>query len=100
LSKVQPLTRRECALYNMGAFEMLVSHTHDEMSKDIIFSLIIKFLRAYMPEYDKDDISKFIGLALDEKTRGTASKIFDMEMKEMMKKYGRDGRGGDRHGYK
>jgi len=94
LSRVQPLTRRECALYNMGAFEMLLTQSQDEMSKDIIYSIIIKFLRAYMPEYDKSDISKFIGLALDEKTRGTASKIFDMEMKETQRRFG------GRHGYK
>ena len=92
MNRVKELTRRECALYNMGAFEMLLTHTGDDMSKDMIYKIIIKFLRAYMPEYDKNDIQHFIGLALDEKTRGTASKIFDIEMKEYTKRFG--------HGYK
>jgi len=84
--EVKPLTRRECALYNMGAYEMLMSKTKGKSEKamNYMFSMIIEFLHAYLPDYSNKDIKNLMHLCMEEKDNGTARKLFNKHHERVM----------------
>ncbi len=85
MSKVEALTRRECALYQLGAYEMiLATNKQTDISSEIMVGLIMEFMQAYMPEYSIEDIKTLVRLCYKEKESGTARKLFDKRNKEFL----------------
>jgi len=84
-TKVNQLTRRECALYQLGAYEMiLASNKQTEASASHMVSLIMEFMQAYLPDYSVDNIKTLVRLCYDEKESGTARKLFDKRSKQFI----------------
>ena len=82
--KVDDLTRRESALYTLGAYEMLmIDHKGNDDALSYYMSAIIQFMKAYLPEYSEEDMEKLFKLCQKEKEQGTCRKLFDKRVKEV-----------------
>jgi len=80
------LTRRESALYTLGAYEMLlVNHKDNGEAQTYYMNAILDFMRAYLPEYSQEDMEQLFKTCQKEKETGTCRKLFDKRVKEVNK---------------
>jgi len=80
------LTRRESALYTLGAYEMLlINHKDNREAQTYYMNAILDFMRAYLPEYSQDDMEQLFKTCQKEKETGTCRKLFEKRMKEVNK---------------
>ena len=80
------LTRRESALYMLGAYEMLlIHHKESDDAQQYYMNTILEFMRAYLPEYSQDDMETLFRTCQKEKELGTSRKLFDKRVEEVNK---------------
>jgi len=80
------LTRRESALYTLGAYEMLmIQHKGNEDAIDYYMNATLEFMRAYLPEYSQEDMEQLFKTCQKEKETGTCRKLFEKRVKEVNK---------------
>ena len=83
---LKTLTRREAALYTLGAYEMLLINTKDSQdAQEYYMNAILDFMRAYLPEYSEDDMEQLFKTCQKEKEEGTCRKLFNKRVKEVNK---------------
>lgn len=75
---VEKLTRRESALYTLGAYEMImVDHKGNHEALAYYMSAVLEFMRAYLPDYSEDNMEQLFRICEKEKQTGTCRKLFD-----------------------
>ena len=83
---VNKLTRREAALYTLGAYEMLlINHKDNQDAQTYYMNAILDFMRAYLPDYSQDDMEALFKTCQKEKEEGTCRKLFEQRVKEVNK---------------